>query len=578
MRVAGVGRARLLLGCWLSPLLGCDPNAARDLGRGLLAPEARQLGESRLLVAGVASQLSTTSSSDERIWVQAVLKRSGKQRWWHGAINGSATCTVDDVVNYQLYDPWASIWILQDSDGSLSFVNDACELVAGPLAEAKFPEDWGGAIETGGGDLFWLVEDETSPGAMTLLKVGDSRTRHQARSTAAFGRRLWTLDNGQLVQRDASGSVVREYPGQVSEFGTLYDGSTAFVSSGELYAHAGLDGSLSFVAEDTCNLGEASRMFVHHTPCNRRRLALTAPVDLIAGMPLATPIMLTHYYSSDNILPDRSRATLWAGDTAIDFSLRPALFYLTSSDPDAMLGSLVYDSGNGVAAVVGEGGFMATEPYASPQPFIDWQGDRGTAVTRLESAMNQPFEVAEGAAGSGGAPGGEPGDGALGFIGPGAVPLFHDGFVLLDEREGIGNLVRSTCGAAQILGRRVPIGALSIDHSAVGGATEPGTAFVGNVDSGAGDLFSVRGCDVDGPLSVDVVPGSVSALQLPRALIYLGQPAGDGTATLRAWLFDAEVEVSVSSGVQEFAAMPLYGVVYSVAAGEQPGIWLVTPK
>lgn len=578
MRVAGIRGAGLLLSCSLSAFFGCDPNAARELGRGLLAPEVRQLGESRLLVDGVASQLSATSSADGRIWVQVVLDRSGKRQWWHGAINGSASCTVDDIVDYRLYDPWASIWSLQDADGSLLFVNDACDPVAESLAEAKFPEAAGGAIETERGDLFWLVEHETLPDVMRFLKVGDSQTRHQTRSTHGFGRRLWTLDAGRLVQRDVSGGVVREYPGQVSEFATLYDGSTAFVSSGKLYAHAGPDGPVGLLAEDTCSLSEALRVFVHHTPCKQRRLALTGPVDGTAGMSLVEPRMLTHYYSSHNILPDRLRATFWTGDTGLDLSLRPALFYLTSPDPAAMLGSLVYDSGNGVAAVVGEGGFMAMKPYTPAQPFIDWQGDRGTAVTRLESAMNQPVEAAGGAAGFGGAPGGEPGDGALGFIGPAAVPLFHDDFVLLDERDGAGDLVRSRCGADQVLGRRVPVGALSFHYDAIASGAANGSTFVGNVDERGGDLFAVRECDVDGPLSVDVVPGSVRALQVPRALVYLAQPAGDGTATLRAWLFDAEVEISVSPGVELFAAMPLYGVVYSVPAGEQAGIWLVSPK
>ena len=282
--------------------------------------------------------------------------------------------------------------------------------------------------------------------------------------------------------------------------------------------------------------------------------------------------MLSHYYGADNISPERLDITFWRNDAG-SLLLRPAVFYLENADPEAEIGTLMYDSGNFVSVALGARGFIATGRGVFTQAFVDWDGERGTAVTRAGSAMNLP---PEGAGGAGGAEGSSA-EGALYYTGPGALPLFHDDFLLLDAQGNIGNLVRASCGADRILGEAVSSLGLSFDGGGVPGVS-PRTVFVGNVEGDTGDLFAVDECSVSGPLANDVILGSVQSLQFPRALVYLTDPRSDGTATLKAWFSEAEVEASISSGVDHFVAMPLYGVVYSVPEGERAGVWLVSPK
>lgn len=563
-RDAAFGLVALLLG---PP--GCQPQSISELGRGLLAPEPTQLGESRLLLAGKFSNLSTTSANDGRIWAQAIVAHSDSSEWLHVAINGSASCSFEDVVDYRLYDFDTSVWALLASDGSLRLVNDGCDVVAEPLDAAALPSGWGVPIETSAGELVWLVDDDTSDSKLSLLEVGDATTSYQSRNPPDLDRYLWTLDGGQLRQRAADGRVVREYEGEISEFATLYDGSTAFVREGDLFAHDGPDGAIALVAEDTCALSDAFQVFVHHTPCAERRLALTGPVDL--DLSSGERLMVSHFYAANTISPERLGITFWRSDAGANL-LRPALFYLTNADASAQTGTLMYDSGNSLAVELGSRGFIAVGSNSRKQPFVDWDGERGTAVSRASAAMNlEP----EGVAGAGGALG-SIAEAAITFTGPDAVPLFHDDFLLLEEQAGVGNLVRASCGAQHIIGKAVSKDSVSFDNGYFPGV-EPRSVFVGNVVQDTGELFVVEDCEVTGPLASDVVADSLGSLQFPRALVYLANPRGDGTATLKAWLIEAEVEATISHGVDHFVAMPVHGVLYSVPEGERAGVWLTSP-
>ena len=548
--------SRWLALSWLPLALGCGiQGSVEETGRSLVAPAPEQLLAGRRVVSGHYAKLKASSDSDELLWASALRTDGNSAAWVSVALEGDAVCSVEGIVDHASgYN--SDVALLLDDNRTLHFVDRECGPWVDPLDNVDSVPSWRVPIETSDGSWYWF--SDPGEGMPELVDLGGEVSDWDFQWLPDLGFMLWTLSSGHLVARDHSGEVVREYDGEIGEFATLFDGSLALLRDDVLFEQLGWDGEEKRVAEDSCHLSSAGQAFVHHTPCAERQLVLSRMQLFESSVEGAATLFSTsHAYGRDNIFPQDSRVTFWLSEN--DDFLRPAVFYLTADDEQASTGTLWYDAANAEPVRIGSRGYL--EPYPYRQPFVDWDGERGTAVVRTSARTDL---------GAGGASSLQD-EGDLALVGPDATTLPYEGFFLLGEEGETGSLARAGCDDP--LGERVPAGAIVYDYSRPDGTSDSRYAFVANVDGDRGDLFLLHGCDVEGPVASRVVAGSVQSMQFPPALVYLAEPTRDSGATLRAWLTEAELEVTISDGVGEFVALPIYGVAYTVISGERAGIW-----
>lgn len=110
--------------------------------------------------------------------------------------------------------------------------------------------------------------------------------------------------------------------------------------------------------------------------------------------------------------------------------------------------------------------------------------------------------------------------------------------------------------------------------------TEPETSrwivLADSKDGHAGTLYLSR--DEAGPLkeiASDVLNNSARFLEQPRGVAYLSGRAGTSTASLRVYLIESGLTVTIHKHVDEYRTLPWPspGILYSVASGEDQGLW-----
>jgi hypothetical protein len=105
------------------------------------------------------------------------------------------------------------------------------------------------------------------------------------------------------------------------------------------------------------------------------------------------------------------------------------------------------------------------------------------------------------------------------------------------------------------------------------------SAFVADFNGETGTAYILDGNKAT-PLGRNVQPGTLRFLEMPNAVAYLADPGGARGNLLTLYLLDAELEVRVNAEVTEFHGLPWPspGILYSVAPGDDQGIWFARAR
>lgn len=145
----------------------------------------------------------------------------------------------------------------------------------------------------------------------------------------------------------------------------------------------------------------------------------------------------------------------------------------------------------------------------------------------------------------------------------------HLGRAFLVDFDGSTGELRSPDGL-RVYGREAP------PQELVGPPGAVLRAFLADYDGTSGNLYVLEDPEATPQVVAnDVALGTVQFLNDGSAALYLTEPRS-GSGTLRAHLFDAEVEQTIAAGVSEFV-VELGGVVYAVRSGDAPGLYW-TPR
>lgn len=415
-----------------------------------------------------------------------------------------------------------------DGRGELRFTDFACNTRVLTVEDVPLPED----TLVGPGQYHLIARSGTNQ----LFAIDPWADEPTVLSTGATffhvsGDRLWSVEGGQLVLRDAELQELGRVGTDLTEVRisrSPLDVWAAYVEDGSIYVveqNAAADGleAPQLVSADSCHVNQVGssreRVLSYFSPCAARHLVLhdvtnDEQFDYVDNV-IATSVVMRsgtafdlNYWTG----PEGSSGTLWivrAGEPPVE-TLDNALI-----QTDTLFRNFAF-------------------------AITDWDGDKGNYVSWRDGVTTT---IAEGVA-------------ELNSLG-----------LIANYQGGVGDLllVRGDDTTIEI-GTGVPLNSTR------------GRAFVGNAESGRGELFVI---DPSNGASRSVAQGVTRgaflfSVQIETLLMMLSDydDASD-TATLQVRLLDTGDQFAVSDGVSELVEVgfPRPGVLYGVPAGERVGLW-----
>jgi hypothetical protein len=427
-------------------------------------------------------------------------------------------------------EPVMPYLVTRDSDGrgELRFTNFACNTRTLSVDDVPLPEDslisqghYYLIVRNGSNQLLaidpWADEPIVLASEVSFFRVSDQR--------------LWSVEAGQLVLRDATLSELGRVGTALSEVRVSrspLEPWAAYVEDNTIYfveENAAGDGleEPELITTDACNLAQVAssreRVLSYFSPCDTRHLVIE---DLISG---------DRFDYVDDVI---GTGVVVRSGTAFDLN------YWTG--PESQSGTL-WIVRAGMPPV-------RTLDNALVQPDIlfrdwvltltDWNGETGNYVSWREGVTKT---VAEGVA-------------EVNSLG-----------VIANYQDGVGDLLVVTGDDTTFeLGTGVLLDSTR------------GRAFVGNAAGARGELFVL---DPSGAAPRSVAQGVARgaflfSVQIETLLIMLSDyDSASNTATLQVRLLDTGDQFAVSNGVSELieVGFPRPGVVYGVPKGARAGLW-----
>lgn len=565
-------RLPLLLGS-LALATACDlPQNLGDLGGSLLDPDAELIdAPGRRLAQGHYSRIELDGSLESGGWVVAKRHDLDQEAVSVVSFRGDAQCDVLGATDFQRVSSRIDVALpgliavrkaaVGDEPARVEFIDFHCEprlpsVETSVLPAMPFPRS-----EPRG--LLLLTEG----GRLLLVDAANQRLDEVAqgiRAGTSEGDRLWLIE-GELgiAVYDSDLRRVASWRG-VSEFVVLsgwleHDGA---IRDGEGLHLVNVDsGERELLDPEGCHLVNlGAQVLAYYSPCEERHLRLSVPGHLVDRQEARVTIDI-----GPNVMAPSEILPFWQGkDSYVLYQVHP-------SDGASLTGDLH------VAERLGDPDRSDADRLLAPnvrvtraQIYANWNGTSGTllaprfktrdGITTLEGLD----PVAEGVAQL---PGGD-------FLSERGTLVNFDGQV--------GDLVRVVRAAGtnpdprfeiEPLASGVPIQLQAVD-------LETGAfGFVGDFGPTGGNAYLVAG---KSPRVVGegALPGTLRFLEQPHALAYLAHDGSGTTATLRAWLLEAGLNVRVSEDVSEYRELPWPspGLLYAVPKGERAGLWFARAR
>ncbi len=551
----------------LGLLSSCDLQGnVEDLGGSLLDPDAALLDvPGRKLASGRYSNLELDGSLETGGYVLAKRYDLEEQALSVISFVGDGQCEVSPMAAFQRVSsrvdvalPGLVAYQRARNDGGIGdveFIGFDCapklqKIPDASLPDVPFPRSAPEGMLTLSADGTLSYIDVVGQRIVTAVEgVGSGR---------AESSYLWTLENSVVKVYDSSFAELASWGKNVSDLlilGADHEPSAAIVDEAGLSFVDVETGEKTLIAADGCapkSLG--SNVIAYLSPCASRTLKLSVPGTLL----LSEEEGRVEVEVASNVIHHESSLADWKGKAS-------ELVYLTNDDAEATTGQLHVlaideDPEQAEDRVLAEDAFIA-----GSNVFLDWDGQTGRLMTLVydeSSGTSIVDELSEVATDVAQLPGGS-------FLSDRGVLVSFDG-----EVGDLCVLTESESGyPCSLLGSKVPVQTQAVEEAS------DAFAFVGDYDGTSGTAYLV----LDGNARVigqDALPGTLRFLEEPRAVAYLAHNGVPGTATLRAWLIDAELDLHVADRVSEYRELPWPspGLLYAIPEGDSAGIWFAKAR
>lgn len=550
----------------------CDlPQNLGDLGGSLLDPDTELLEiPGRQLASGHYSRLELDGSLESGGWIVAKRHDLDSEAVSVISFTGDGQCDITDATDFQRVSSRVDVALpgliaVQRPSGpdrgpTVEFVGFDCEprldpVEASSLPSVPFPRSTprGLLMLTSEGHL--LLVDATR---QTLEPIATN-----VRSGSSEGNRLWLLrgegETSDLVVYDSALEELATWP-DVAEHAVLggWSEPNAAVRDAEgLHFVTVATGEKELIAEDGCQaVPLGNQVLAYYAPCAERRLQLSIPGHLIER----EEDRVTVEIGPDVTAPSEVILN-WQGKDSF------ALYQVNPASGTAPTGELRLAERLGYDPEEREDRSVLPEARLSrSQVYVDWDGVSGTLMAPRYTTR-EGRSVFEGL---------DPVAAGVAQLAGGDVTSERG--VLIDYDGETGALVRFTrSGDGEFdhvpIAEGVPIQTQVVDP---GGA---GFALVGDFAGRGGTAYLVQG-GAARAVGESALPNTLRFLEDPPALAYLAHDGSGATATLRAWLLEAELNVRVADQVSEYRELPWpsAGLLYAVPEGDRAGVWFARAR
>jgi hypothetical protein len=438
--------------------------------------------------------------------------------------------------------------------GDVQFVGFDCKPRLEPLPNASLPDvpfprsKPKGLLTLGADGELSLVDARNG----RLVSVADDVSTGRSE-----GKFLWTLEEGVVVVYDEALEEVASWGSNVRELvvrGGAQDPSAILVDDEGLSFVSVKTGEKTPVSETGCapaSLG--SGVIAYFDPCETRTLQLSIP--------------------GSSLLAEEERVTLTVADgvsnhqgTQVSFREGSGIVLFLVGEPDSATGELH------AARLIGDETTAQDDQVLAPQAlfaggniFADWNGSSGRLVVPSYDEADDALAVT-----------------GLVDVASDVARVF--GGTLTSERGILENFDGATGDLSVVSAsgdtyetRKLASGVPLQDQTV---EVETGDfAFVGDFDGTSGTPYLVHDGKVRA-VGKKAFPGTLRFLAQPRAIAYLADNGTPGTARLKVWLIDAELDFHVAERVTEYRELPWPspGLLYAVPDGDAAGIWFAKAR
>ncbi len=549
-------------------LTACDlAGNLEDMGGTLVDPDAQLLdAPGRKLASGTYSNLELDGSLDKGGYVLAKRHDVEPQSLAIISFVGSGACEVSPAQAFQRISSRVDVALpgliayQAERDGQgrgqVDFVGFDCQPRLSPVSSASLPE---------------VPFPRSKPRGLLTLDVDGALSLVDARagelvpvadgvsSGRAEGKYLWTIEEGVAHVYDQDLDEVASWGQNVRELtirGGTQEPSAVLVDDDGLSFASVETGEKTLVSKTGCApVSLASGVVGYFDPCESRALTLSIP-----GTSLSSEEDRVTIRVADDVVLHQFALVSFRGDSG-------ALLYLANEAPGTSRDTLraVRLRGGDEPGATDDRVLSKSAALIAGNIYLDWDGSSGTLVVpRYDEDDDGVFvdKLVEVASNVAQLPGGT-------VSSPRGILERFDGSVgdlSVAVARGDGYETRKLAGG-------VPIQDQTFDQ-------ESGDfAFVGDFDGVSGTPYLVRGGRVRA-VGKKALPGTLRFLEQPRAIAYLAENGTGTSATLRAWLIDAELDYQVAERVTEYRELPWPspGLLYSVPEGDRAGIWFAKAR
>ncbi len=545
---------------------GCDlAGNVEDLGNALVDPDSSLLdAPGRKLADGKYSNLELDGSLDKGGYVLARRHDVEPESLAIISFVGDGQCEVSPVAAFQRVSSRVDVALPgliayhaerdANGKGDVNFIGFDCKPRLTPIASASLPD-----VPFPRNQPTGLLTLATN-GELSLVDARNDQLVSVASNVSngrAEGKFLWTLEEGVAVVYDKELEEVASWGSNIRELvirGGSQDPSAMLVDDEGLSFVTVATGEKTPVSETGCapvSLGTG--IIGYLDPCESRTLKLSIP--------------------GSYLLADEERVTVTVADGVANHQAVMASFqdgngvvlFLTG-EPGSVTGELHTAGLSGEEANATNDRMLAPNAFVSAGSiFLDWNGQSGQLVVPSYDDEADTLTIAE-----------------LVDVAPNVAQMLGGTLTsqrgILENFDGVvGDLsVVSSSGdtyETKKLASRVPVQDQTVE-------IETGDfAFVGDFDGTSGTAYLVH----DGKaraVGEKAFPGTLRFLDNPRAVAYLADNGKPGTAKLRAWLIDAELDLHVADRVTEYRELPWpsSGLLYAVPEGDAAGIWFAKAR
>jgi len=551
---------------------GCDlPQGLSDVGSSLVNPDAALLDRpGRKIASGSYRRLLIDGSLTDGGHVVAIRSDRGEDEVAIVPYMEGRGCHISPAVEVDRASSKVDVEIpglvavKKDADefgrGEVVFVDFECNEVIDSLPGSLIPQILFPPLNPRG--LLALTEE----GDLYLVDVRERSLTPVAGNVSlarTSGDHLWTVENGELVGRDAGLYEFARVGTGVTEF-VISGGTsimTAYLDESGLHTFSVTSGAQQ-ISETGCALTTwGADSIAYFDPCDEARINVYT-----LGSRIGSSTEFVHLVGPSGIVLPERVLPFWGHG----FRDTEAILLVRTESPTG--GQLVVarvpmepEEEDGIYSMEVE---ILEEDDAlirGGQLYTDWTGQSGTLVELEVDETGRTtglLPLAEGVAQL-----------------PAGVPYSIAG-VLTDFDGTVGTLraLSNTASGVEssVIAEGVPLQQHTVEM-------ETGRrAFVGESEDGAtGTLylsdepsFNSRAPRVRA-IAENVFTETARFLEQPRAIVYLAKGSESGQGVLKAWLIDSQLTLTIHDHVSEYRTVPwpAAGILYAVPSGEDRGLW-----